>query len=69
MKNSKYKIGDRFTKKYSRDSMIMEVKTIYYVTNDSDPTYVMKRLYPTVLDETFCISESVLIELYNKINN
>lgn len=48
--------------------MIMEVKTIYYVTDDSDPTYVMKRLYPTVLDETFCISENILIELYNKVN-
>ena len=69
MKNSIYKIGDKFTKKNSRDSMIMEVKTIYYVTDGSDPTYVMKRLYPTVLDETVCISESVLIELYNKINN
>ena len=68
MKNNIYKIGDRFTKKNSRDSTIIEVKTIYYVINDSDPTYIMKRLYPTVLDETFCISESVLFELYNKIN-
>ena len=61
---SKFKIGDMFTKKYTRDTIPIEIYEISY--NAIEPIYKLKpiRLCGDVVE----LGEKALIELYNKIN-
>lgn len=61
---SKFKLGDVFTKKQTRDTMPIEIYDISY--SAIEPIYKLKpiRLY----GDDVILGEEALIELYNKIN-
>lgn len=64
MVESKFKIGDVFTKKYTRDTIPLEIHEIN--CTPIEPVYKLKPI-------RFCgndviLGEEALIELYNKIN-
>lgn len=64
MTESKFKIGDMFTKKYTRDTIPLEIYEINY--SPIEPVY---RLKPIILcGDDVILGEEALIELYNKIN-
>ena len=59
---SKYKIGDRFTIKCSRDSFIYKVENIKYIVGQ-EPEYELRCESNSLL---ISISESVLDSIYLK---
>ena len=61
---NKFKLGDVFTKKHTRDTIPIEIYDIYY--NGIETIYKLKpiRLY----GDDVILGEEALIELYNKIN-
>lgn len=61
---SKFKIGDRFTQKYSRDTIPLEIYEINY--NPIEPVYKLKPI--RLGGDAVILGEEALIELYNKIN-
>lgn len=61
---SKFKIGDRFTKKYTRDSIPLEIVEITY--SPIEPVYKLKPI--RLCGNNIILGEEALIELYNKIN-
>lgn len=64
MMESKFKIGDMFTKKYTRDTIPLEIYEINY-----SPIESVYRLKPIILcGDDVILGEEALIELYNKIN-
>ena len=61
---SKFKIGDVFNKKYTRDIIPIEIYEISYDANE--PIYKLK---PVILcGNNVIIGEETFIKLYNKIN-
>lgn len=64
MIESKFKIGDMFTKKYTRDTIPLEIYEINYT-----PIELVYKLKPIRLcGNDVILGEEALIELYNKIN-
>ena len=62
---SKFKLNDKFVKKYTRDSVMLCVERIYYNFGQK-PTYELKP-FNRCGNRQF-IGEEALIELYNKID-
>jgi hypothetical protein len=61
---SEFKLGDVFTKKYTRDTIPIEICEISY--NAIEPIYKLK---PIILcGDDVVLGEEALIELFNKIN-
>ena len=63
MKN-KFKLGDVFTKKHTRDTIPIEIYEISY--NAIEPIYKLKPI--RLCGEDVILGEDALIELYHKIN-
>ena len=64
MVESKFKIGDMFTKKYTRDAIALEIYKIYYTP--TEPVYKLKPI--RLCGDDVILGEEVLIETFNKIN-
>lgn len=62
---SKFKLGDVFTKKHTRDTIPIEIYEISYY-NAIEPTYKLKPI--RLCGDDIILGEEALIELYNKIN-
>lgn len=62
MTESKFKIGDTFTKKHTRDTIPLKIYEINY--NPFEPVYKLKPI--TLCDDDVILGEEALIELYNK---
>ena len=63
MVESKFKIGDMFTKKYTRDTIPIEIYEISYDVNE--PIYKLKPI--RLCGDDVILGEEALIELYNLI--
>ena len=64
MAKSKFKIGDIFTKKYTRDTIPLEIYEINHT-----PIEAVYKLKPIrFCGDDVILGEEALIELYNKIN-
>ena len=61
---SKFKIGDVFTKKHTRDTIPMEICEISY--GPIEPIYKLKPI--RLCGDGVVLGEEALVELYNKIN-
>lgn len=61
---SKFKMGDVFTKKYTRDTIPIEIYEISY--NAIEPIYKLKPI--RLCGDDVILGEEALIKLYNKIN-
>ena len=61
---SKFKIGDRFTKKYTRDTIPLEIYEINYTS--IEPVYNLNPI--RLCGDNVILGEESLIESYNKIN-
>ena len=64
MTESKFKIGDIFTKKYTRDTVPLEIYEINHTP--IEPVYKLKPI--RFCGDDVILGEEALIELYNKIN-
>lgn len=64
---SKYKLGDIFTQRFTRDTPEYEITDIVY-EQYGDITYVMEQCWPVRGDSVKRISESAIDEIYYKIN-
>jgi hypothetical protein len=60
---SKFKIGDMFTKKYTRDTIPLNIYEINY--RSIEPVYKLKPI--RLCGGDVILGEEALIELYNKI--
>lgn len=60
---SKFKIGDIFHKKYSRDTVPLKVTEIIYRNGLIEPEYVLKPISYNV-DDKITLGEDALDELY-----
>lgn len=61
---SKFKIGDKFTRKLTRDTIPLEIYSITY--GSIEPEYSLKPIRLCAGD--IVLGEEALIESYNKIN-
>jgi len=61
---SKFKIGDMFTKKHTRDTVPLEIYEINYTP--IEPVYKLKPI--RFCGDDVILGEEALDELYNKIN-
>lgn len=61
---SKFKLGDRFTKRFTRDTIPLEIVEVNYSV--IEPIYRLKPIRLCGNDVT--LGQDALIELYNKIN-
>lgn len=61
--DSKFKLGDMFTKKYTRDTIPLEIYEITY--SPIEPIYKLKPI--RLCGDNVILGEEALIELYNKI--
>ncbi len=61
---SKFKIGDMFTKKHTRDTIPLEIYEISY--GPIEPMYKLKPI--RLCGDDVILWEEALVELYNKIN-
>ena len=64
MTESKFKLGDMFTKKHTRDTIPLEIYEINY--NPIEPVYKLKPI--RLCGDDVILGEEALTELYNKIN-
>ena len=64
MMESKFKLGDRFIKKRTRDTIPLEIYKINY--GPIEPAYQLKPI--RLCGNDVILGEEALIELYNKIN-
>ena len=64
MVESKFRLGDRFTQKYSRDTIPLEIYEINYTP--IEPVYCLRPI--RLGGNDVILGEEALIELYNKIN-
>ena len=64
MTQAKFKLGDMFTKKRTRDTIPREIYEISYDANE--PIYKLKPI--RLCGDDVILGEEALIELYNKIN-
>ncbi len=60
---SKFKIGDIFHKKYSRDTVPLKVTEIIYRNGLMEPEYILKPIRYNV-DDRITLGEGALDELY-----
>ena len=63
MMESKFKLGDMFTKKYTRDTIPLEIHEINYTP--IEPVYKLKPI--RLCGNDVILGEKALIESYNKI--
>lgn len=61
---SQFKLGDVFTKKHTRDTILVEIYEISY--NAIEPIYKLKPI--RLCGDDVILGEEALIKLYNKIN-
>lgn len=61
---SKFKLGDVFSKKYTRDTIPLEIYEITY--NAIEPVYKLRPI--RLCGDDVILGEEALIELYVKIN-
>ena len=61
---SKFKLGDVFTTKHTRDTVPLEICDISY--NAIEPIYKLNPI--SLFGDDVILGEEALIELYNKIN-
>ena len=64
MIESKFKLGDVFTKKHTRDTIPLEIYKINY--SPIEPVYQLKPI--RLCGNDVILDEKALTELYNKIN-
>ena len=64
MAESKFKLGDMFTKKNTRDTTPLEIYEINY--SPIEPVYKLKPI--RLCGDDVILGEEALTELYNKIN-
>ena len=64
MTQGKFKLGDVFTKKHTRDTIPIEIYEISY--DAIEPIYKLKPI--RLCGDDVILGEEALIELYNKIN-
>lgn len=62
MADSKFKLGDIFTKKHTRDTVPLEIYEINY--NSIEPVYKLKPI--RLCGDNIILGEEALIELYKK---
>lgn len=60
---SKFNIGDRFTKKFTRDTIPLEIYDISY--GPIEPEYSLRPI--KLCGDDVILGEEALVELYNKI--
>lgn len=65
---SKFKIGDIFHRKHSRDTVPLKVIEVIYRNGLMEPEYVLKPIRYNV-DNAITLSQDALDELYNLIKN
>lgn len=65
---SKFKIGDIFHKKYSRDTVPLKVTEIIYRNGLIEPEYILKPIRYNV-DDKITMGEAALDELYWVVKN
>ena len=63
MSEAKFKVGDRFVRKGTRDEIPVEVSEIMY---SFEPVYTLKKIRLGGADVV--LGEEAVMELYNKIN-
>lgn len=63
MTDNKFKLGDMFTKKHTRDTIPLEIYEINY--SPIEPVYKLKPI--TSCGDDVILGEEALIELYKKI--
>lgn len=63
MTNAKFKIGDMFSRKNTRDTIPLEVTRIDY---EFEPMYTLRPI--RLCGDEIVLGEEALIVLYNKIN-
>ena len=63
MPEAKFKVGDKFTLKYTRDDIPVEVSEIAY---EFEPVYTLKKV--RLCGDDVMLGEAALMELYDKIN-
>lgn len=63
MTNAKFKIGDMFSRKHTRDEIPLEVTRIDY---EFEPMYTLTPI--RLCGDELVLGEEALIVLYNKIN-
>lgn len=63
MTDSKFKLGDMFTKKNSRDTIPLKIYAIDY--NSIEPVYKLKPI--KLCGDYVILGEEALTELYNKL--
>lgn len=61
---SKFKVGDIFHRKYSRDTVPLKVIEVIYRNGLMEPEYVLKPIRCNA-DNTITLSQDALDELYN----
>ena len=65
---SKFKIGDIFHRKYSRDTVPLKIIEIIYRNGLIEPEYVLKPIMYNV-DDKIMLGEDALDELYWLVKN
>lgn len=65
---SKFKIGDIFHEKYSRDTVPLKVTEIIYRNGLMEPEYILKPIRYNV-DNNITLGEDALDELYYLVKN
>ena len=65
---SKFKIGDIFHEKYSRDTVPLKVTEIIYRNGLMEPEYILKPIRYNVSDK-ITLGEAALDELYYLVKN
>ena len=63
MANTKFKIGDMFTRKNTRDEIPLEITSIH---QEYEPIYTLTPI--RLCGDELVLGEEALIALYNKIN-
>ena len=63
MKNARFQLGDRFSRKYTRDKIPLEITSIH---QEYEPIYTLAPI--RLCGDKLVLSEEALIALYNKIN-
>ena len=65
---SKFKVGDIFHRKYSRDTVPLKVIEVIHRNGLMEPEYVLKPIRRNA-NNTITLSQDALDELYNLIKN
>lgn len=63
MENARFNLGDRFSRKYTRDEIPLEITSIH---QEYEPIYTLTPI--RLCGDELVLGEEALIALYNKIN-